>query len=1005
MMGEPIWRNKAWVGLFADPFVEGTQLEGGKLKESVLVLSYVLRRLCSDRQLLRRRLPFVDADRLLAVKAALDQCLEMLSATEEVEEVDSFAELLADWQQRVEALEPGGVLLAPGGWKGLTAEGSVMFVLERGEGVEESMYSVVCCNAGQGCWDYHPASAHDPPKMKYKTCIKIGEIPRERVTQPPVWALLFSLWLKQSEYHRVEVVYDVVLPWLAGGLLTEALVRSAGDEATNEWRSPQRGGTSPFRCVWEALRYLCKRQCGMTRAQLKALTLEIRREMLDRAREDVEVLLDPKREHEVIAPEAPPDNDGRPLYDILHGNLVKKGGQPFLGNLRGRCLGIYFSGGWCPPCKQFTPVLSQTSKLLRSGGAGVIGAATHSTENPKGFEVVFVSADKDQGGFDQYFGSMPDHWLAVHFSAGQVRRELQQLYGVSGIPALIIIGEDGEILNRNGRAAVAADPGAERFPWRAGDQPGQLPDLERLLLKYGCDLTSLAAVKENEAGRLDCAGLQAVEDGVAAINSLTEQLPTDEETGSTAAVGCHCCPPGEAGTIAVSSVVPPKVDAQMQAPLLPLCNVELLKGEGMEKYAGAAMEASTPPLANMLDIPDSVGSFADAVRAIEMLQNVVELLMARCNDSSTSARVVLQQQCLLLIGDTFGRVLPTPAPLDASKEKRDSCIWTRESDAPTKAAQIKCLGLVHKLMKTYGTLWQIVEAPTRAFDSERAIVSSTMFSIFDALMRVSATDENLLLTDMLIEEGGYSCCSNVCQDSRPLEAAFKTTEITTPHLNHARCGAIDYITSTERCCSHILFDLKQPDQIEVLKYSGTAIFLRKLLERCGIELIPRDNPQPPPEMEALMEYLCSDATRLVEHESGKLFLMLRDVVFMFKVLATAETREDELLRKRHDLREYQRWHLSFEQRNRSWGNQAVHTWPLRWEATNFRGADLDIADMTCMGFGGRNLLYGEGPVVQSPADLSKKLGIRCPTEDDVLRCCLPSSARVPSKQTASTGAH
>ena len=46
------------------------------------------------------------------------------------------------------------------------------------------------------------------------------------------------------------------------------------------------------------------------------------------------------------------------------------------------------------------------------------------------------------------------------------------------------------------------------------------------------------------------------------------------------------------------------------------------------------------------------------------------------------------------------------------------------------------------------------------------------------------------------------------------------------------------------------------------QYSGTAIFLRKLLERCGIELIPADNPRPPPEMEALMEYFCSDNTKL-----------------------------------------------------------------------------------------------------------------------------------------------
>ena len=152
---------------------------------SARVLSYVLRRLCADEAALERRLPFVEAEGLRRVKATLDECLAMLSATEEIEEVDSFAELLKDWQERVEGLEEGGVLLAPGGWNGLTSKSSVMFVIERGAGEE---YSVVCCNGGEGL-DYHPASAKDPPKMKYRTCIKIGGIPRERITQPAVWAL------------------------------------------------------------------------------------------------------------------------------------------------------------------------------------------------------------------------------------------------------------------------------------------------------------------------------------------------------------------------------------------------------------------------------------------------------------------------------------------------------------------------------------------------------------------------------------------------------------------------------------------------------------------------------------------------------------------------------------------------------------------------------------------------------------------------------------------------
>ena len=143
-----------------------------------------------------------------------------------------------------------------------------------------------------------------------------------------------------------------------------------------------------------------------------------------------------------------------------------------------------------------------------------------------------------------------------------------------------------------------------------------------------------------------------------------------------------------------------------------------------------------------------VGSFTEAMGALERLSAVVELLMTRCSDSSTSARVVLQQQCLLLIGDTFSHVLPLPLPLDAPEEVRARCIWTSEANAPTKKAQLECLGSVHTLMKTYGTLWQVVENPSRPFDSERAVVVASMFSIFDAVLRLSgawtATQSDLL---------------------------------------------------------------------------------------------------------------------------------------------------------------------------------------------------------------------------------------------------------------------
>jgi hypothetical protein len=47
--------------------------------------------------------------------------------------------------------------------------------------------------------------------------------------------------------------------------------------------------------------------------------------------------------------------------------------------------------------------------------------------------------------------------------------------------------------------------------------------------------------------------------------------------------------------------------------------------------------------------------------------------------------------------------------------------------------------------------------------------------------------------------------------------------------------------------------------------------------------------------------------------------------------------------------------------------------PLRWEAVNYRGQDITIADMEVIGLGGRKLYFGEGPVVQSPADIDRML--------------------------------
>lgn len=71
-----------------------------------------------------------------------------------------------------------------------------------------------------------------------------------------------------------------------------------------------------------------------------------------------------------------------------------------------RLVGLYFSAHWCGPCRQFTPMLIEVYEHLKEE------FPTH------GLEMVFVSSDRDEAGFRQYYASMP--WLAVPFGGPQI---------------------------------------------------------------------------------------------------------------------------------------------------------------------------------------------------------------------------------------------------------------------------------------------------------------------------------------------------------------------------------------------------------------------------------------------------------------------------------------------------------------------------------------------------------------------------------------------------------
>mmetsp|Transcript_14451 Transcript_14451/g.25254 ORF Transcript_14451/g.25254 Transcript_14451/m.25254 type:complete len:90 (-) Transcript_14451:172-441(-) len=45
-------------------------------------------------------------------------------------------------------------------------------------------------------------------------------------------------------------------------------------------------------------------------------------------------------------------------------------------------------------------------------------------------------------------------WTAVPYGARNIKEKLSQLYGVQGIPTLVVLDENGKLLTKNGRGQV-----------------------------------------------------------------------------------------------------------------------------------------------------------------------------------------------------------------------------------------------------------------------------------------------------------------------------------------------------------------------------------------------------------------------------------------------------------------------------------------------------------------------------------------------------------------------
>lgn len=103
---------------------------------------------------------------------------------------------------------------------------------------------------------------------------------------------------------------------------------------------------------------------------------------------------------------------------------------------------VYFSASWCPPCRGFTPKLTEFY--------------TNQKKANKQLEVVLVSLDETEAAFTSYFSKMP--WLSVPFTERKVIENLSFRYSISTIPYLVLVNASGDPISGECRNMVEGQP-------------------------------------------------------------------------------------------------------------------------------------------------------------------------------------------------------------------------------------------------------------------------------------------------------------------------------------------------------------------------------------------------------------------------------------------------------------------------------------------------------------------------------------------------------------------
>lgn len=676
--------------------------------------------------------------------------------------------------------------------------------------------------------------------------------------------------------------------------------------------------------------------------------------------------------------------------------------------------------------------VSSSSKASSTAAATAVAAAT-SVPLPD-VEFLMLSCDQTRETYDEHAAM-----FTFPRAAGN-SLELFRALDINQSPEVFVFQADGTLLHRQGVRAVRADPDGEQFPngaWR-GTTPLTATDVK--MLSVSAAQLSHHTKKRYDSGASGSGGsgggtlneedVSHVVRLVHAVEAVVAALPQDDvhtitivkditianvkDITITNVKDNHMEPTVNGATVAL--------DRTLSEPL-PLSaagefrNTDLLPTASVAQYYGKPYHSSVPSLEDLCDFTPA-RSFAELQAMLAKSEGIVRGLWTRAGHSGTASRVAVQMHIIEFVTWLFSTMVPVPLPpsvdtLDLPTEEADCVSDFYNTDAFGPVAQRdeeadmqkEIMSSTYYLMLSLANAWQAVENPSRSFDAERCLIAMTMLLVYDAVARQQrGARGGFMLATLLHTDGGYFPSTTLGRRTVPFASVAATLELTRPGMLPIRSAVLRYVEFQRTTLKHELFDIRQPDKLELRKGSTTAIFLRTYLDNCGYSLDESGSMlgQNASEMEKLMEWLCGARTPLAREHPH--FCMYRDMVLLAKFLGTMEMRDAQLLHRRKELDPLASWRLSFEED--APGRQMSAGWrtrpsPPKWECVMVRGRDMDIADIIVKGFGDREVMYGEGLTMQSPIDVSRLIEVDHPTEDDVLHAkTMPSFGGAMSPEEA-----